>query len=956
MSNSRSLNCLLPNLASLILCLLAACSQEAAPVASSVAIGTSDTDAGEIAYEEFTLDNGLQVILHIDRSDPVVAVVLTAHVGSARELPGRTGFAHLFEHLLFLESENLGKGGLDAMSARIGGSGANGSTNRDRTNYLQTVPKDALEKMLWAEADKLGWFINTVTEPVLAKEKQVVKNEKRQSYDNQPYGHTSEVITAALYPAGHPYSWEVIGSLDDIQNATIEDVRNFYRRWYTPNNVTLTIAGDFDPGQARAWVERYFAEIPRGEDVTPLPDQPADLQTTRSYFHEDRFAQLPELTIVWPTVPQYHTDSAPLQVLMGLLAKGKEAPLNEVLVDEQQFTASVDLFHRESELAGELYLAVRAFDGVDLDTVAAAIDAAFLRFENAGIAAEDLQRIKTGLEVDYFNSVATVLGKAVNLGATAAIHGDPALLNAELDALRAVRAEDVMQVYESYLKDRPHIETSFVPAGQVPLALAGSTRADIFEEAIIAGAEESFDVSLTAEYERTPSVFDRSVEPPYGPAPALNPPAIGESTLDNGIQLAVISDNELPLVQFELEIGGGMLLEDPAKGGTANFLAEILDKGTVSRTPAEFENALAALGSKISVRADAESFSISGSTLARNFSATMALVREMLLQPRFDESEISLARARIISALQDDLASPTALADRLLARVMWGEQHPFARDPRGTPDSVAAITTADLQAWHATALAPALASIRLVGAIDLEDAAQALSPFNAWSTPALQIPGPAPAQTPEVATVYFLDMPGAAQSVFRFGHPGPLRNDPDYFAVQMLNYRLGGGGFASQLTQELRESKGYTYGINSRFNASLRQGEFRLGTSVRSNVTLEALELIRSMLSDYGPGFNEQDLETSRSYLLKSQARAFESLNAKLDMLGDVLDYGLPHDYLLQQRQLIENMTVEDLRRLASDWLHPEAMHYVIVGDAATQLPGLLKEDMNIRVVTMTNP
>ena len=259
-----------------------------------------------VEYEKFKLDNGLEVIFHIDRSDPVVAVSLTAHVGSAREKEGRTGFAHLFEHLLFLESENLGKGGLDKMTARIGGSGANGSTNRDRTNYLQTVPNDALEKMIWAEADKLGWFINTVTDPVLAKEKQVVKNEKRQGVDNQPYGHTSYVIDKNLYPKDHPYNWQVIGSLEDLQNANLEDVKEFFRRWYVPNNVTLTIAGDFNSKQAKEWVEKYFNEIASGEPIEPLTPRPGKVDVIKKLYHEDNFARLPELTLTWPAVEQYH--------------------------------------------------------------------------------------------------------------------------------------------------------------------------------------------------------------------------------------------------------------------------------------------------------------------------------------------------------------------------------------------------------------------------------------------------------------------------------------------------------------------------------------------------------------------------------------------------------------------------------------------------------------------------
>ncbi|MGF1669712.1 MAG: M16 family metallopeptidase, partial [Balneolaceae bacterium] len=259
----------------------------------AISCDSSEVDSFSVDYEKFTLDNGLDVIFHKDYSDPVVAVALTFHVGSAREKEGKTGFAHLFEHLLFLESENLGPGGLDEMSSRIGGSGANGSTSRDRTNYFQTVPNDALEKMIWAEADKMGFFINTVTEAVLEKEKQVVKNEKRQSVDNAPYGHANFVIDKNLYPEGHPYSWQVIGSLDDLQAATLDDVKEFYRNWYVPNNATLVIAGNFDSGQAREWVHKYFDEIPRGNEIEPLEKEPAVLAETKKLFHEDNFARLP---------------------------------------------------------------------------------------------------------------------------------------------------------------------------------------------------------------------------------------------------------------------------------------------------------------------------------------------------------------------------------------------------------------------------------------------------------------------------------------------------------------------------------------------------------------------------------------------------------------------------------------------------------------------------------------
>jgi len=373
------------------------------------------TSGVDIGYEKFILKNGLTVILHEDRSDPVVAINMTAHVGSSRELPGKTGFAHLFEHLLFNESENLGRGGLDNLSARVGGNGANGSTSRDRTNYFQTVPSDALEKMIWAEADKLGWFINTVTEPVLAKEKQVVKNEKRQNNDNQPYGHSSFITGVNLYPEGHPYSWQVIGSLEDLTGSTLKDVKDFFNRWYVPNNVTLVLAGDFDMEQAKIWVEKYFGEIKRGDDIPEVEKWAVSLEETRQLYYEDNFARLPQLTITWPTVYQYHPDAYALDILTDYLSRGKNAPLYKVLVEEMKLAPAVSMRNYNSEITGELSLMVRAFSRVDLDEVVKGIEKAFTEFEMEGIPQKDLERIKAGQETSFYRSLSSVMGKLTSL-------------------------------------------------------------------------------------------------------------------------------------------------------------------------------------------------------------------------------------------------------------------------------------------------------------------------------------------------------------------------------------------------------------------------------------------------------------------------------------------------------------------------------------------------------------
>lgn len=902
----------------------------------------AEAPATLLPYQSFMLDNGLTVLFHVDRSDPVVAVSLTAHVGSAREKPGRTGFAHLFEHLLFLESENLGPGGLDQMSARIGGSGANGSTSRDRTNYLQTVPNDALEKMLWAEADKLGWFINTVTEPVLAKEKEVVKNEKRQGVDNRPYGHTFYVLHKALYPESHPYNWQVIGSLEDLQAATLEDVKDFFRAWYTPNNVTLVVAGDFDPAQARIWVEKYFAEIPRGPEIVPVEAQPGFMTETVRLFHEDNFAKLPQLTMVWPTVEQFHPDSYPLAVLSQLLTDGKEAPLNEVLIDEAKLAASVASFPYVSELAGELILQVSAFNGTDLDIVAAAIEAGLARFEAEPITTDNLQRIKTQQEVDFYNALSSVLGKGAQLAQYSMFAGNPGYIDEDLARLQAVTVEDVRRVYGTYIKGKPFVATSFVPKGAPELALEGSVQAEVVIEPIVQGAEAEVDLTQQVSYKRTPSLFDRSIEPPYGPAPSLSAPDVWKSVTENGTGIYGISDNELPMARFSIVMKGGHLLDTPATAGTANLLAEILLKGTATKTPAELDKAFALLGANVSVDVTAETFEINGETLSRNLAPTFSLIEEAFVEPRWDAAEFDLAVARTRDAIDASRSEPNEIAGWAFNFVTYGPGSMRALSILGSETSLGNIDLEDLKSWRASNLSPHLTSVRVVGDVSADDVKAALQGLSArWAKVDVTLPDEAATPAPEASKVYFYDVPGSSQSVLRFGYPSLKRTDPEYDLAEVMNYRLGGGGFASRLTQELREGKGYTYGIGSGFSATAIDGTFNVSSGVRSNVTLEATQLVRDIMANYAATFTQEDLNVTRGYFIKSQARRFESLGAKLEVLSEIAGYGLPNDFVVMQVAAVEGLTLPEIQALASKLIRPDAMNYVIVGDAATQLPRL---------------
>jgi zinc protease len=896
-----------------------------------------------VNYEKFTLDNGLEVIFHEDNSDPVTAVALTFHVGSAREIEGKTGFAHLFEHLLFLESENLGKGGLDKMSSRIGGSGANGSTSRDRTNYFQTVPNDALEKMIWAEADKLGYFINTVTEAVVAKEKQVVKNEKRQGVDNAPYGHASYVIGKNLYPEGHPYNHQVIGSLEDLQNATLADVKEFYRKWYTPNNATLVIAGDFDTDQAKEWVEKYFAEIPRGEEITPLADAPVEVAETKKLFYEDNFARLPELRMVWPTVKQYHLDMYALDILSQLLTDGKKAPFNKVLVEEEQVSSNVFMFSQNAEIAGETTLLIRAYPGTDLDKVSDAVNKAFTKFETEGFSEADLDRIKAGIETQFYNGLSSVLGKAFQLAQYNIFADDPGYINEDIQKTLAVTKDDIMRVYEEYIKGENFIATSFVPQGQAELALENSEPAEVVEEQIVQGkANEEFELPEETEYERTASSFDRTIEPPYGENPDVKVPDVWEGSLENGMQVFGIENNELPLVQFTIEIEGGLLLENTSKTGVSNLMADLMTRGTANKTPEQLEEAINELGASINVNAGRQTITISGNTLARNYGKTLDLVEEIILEPRWDETEFELAKQSTLSQIAQQSANPNSIASNAYNKLLYGEDHILSYNSIGTTSSVESITIHDLKDYYNAYFSPSVADYMIVGSISKTEVMNSLADLEAnWEAKSVDIPEFETPERPEESTVYFYDVPNAKQSVIRFGYLAMPETHEDYYPATVMNYILGGGGFASRFTQELREGKGYTYGIGSGFSGSNIAGPFTISSGVRTNVTYESAALVKEILEEYPSTFSDTDLETTKSFLLKSNARRFETLGAKLNMLDNISDYGWSPNYVKEREQIVKNMTKEQISKLAQKYANPDQMIWLVVGDAKTQMDRL---------------
>lgn len=897
----------------------------------------------KIEYEKYLLDNGLNVILHKDASDPIVAVAIQYHVGSNRELVGKTGFAHLFEHMMFQESENVGQ---DQFFKLIQGSGGtlNGGTNKDGTIYYEVVPKNALEMVLWLESDRMGYLENTVTAYAFANQQNVVQNEKRQNYDNRPYGHTGGVIDSNLFPEGHPYSWQVIGKMEDLFNATIEDVKEFHSKYYVPNNATLTLAGDFDTDEAKAMIEKYFGEIPGGETVVDMDPMPVNLEKTVKLFHEDNFARTPALTMVWPTPEQYNPDAYALNFLGQILSRGKKAPFYRVLVKDKKLTSSAVAYNGPSELAGKFTVSVNAFPGVSLSEVEEAIEEAFALFEEEGISETDLERIKAGQETSFYNGISSVLGKSFQLARYNEYAGDPGFVTTDLANIQAVTIEDILRVYEKYIKGMPFVSTSFVPKGAVDLIAEGAVDAGIVEENVLEATEVNQALfAKDEEIVKTKTSFDRSVQPEIGPDPELTLPEIWTTELDNGIGIWGIKQSEVPLVQYSLVIDGGHMLEDVNKSGTASLMAQLMNEGTANKTPEELEEEIQLLGSSIRIYGGNESISISVNTLARNFEKTVDLVKEMLLEPRWDEEEFGLIKDRTINSFTRNKANPGYMASITLDKLMYGENNILAVPSGGTEETVPLIEIEDLKDYYQKFVSPSVARLHVAGDIDKDRVVSAFAGIEAeWEARDVDFPEVSIPENPAQSKIYFVDFPGAKQSVIQIGNIAIPRSDPDFYPATVINYKLG-GSFNGIVNLILREEKGYTYGARTGFSGGKYSGEFSASSSVRTTATLESVQIFKEEMDKYREGISAEDLNFTQDALLKSNARGFETLGSLLGMLNNISSYKLPFDYVKQEEMFIRNLTIEQHNELANKLIDPSRMYYVIAGDAKTQ-KNLLKK------------
>lgn len=927
-----------PTLKRLTMSILSGLAMAALPMANA-----QNTQGGtfKVEFEKYKLDNGLEIVLHQDHSDPVVAVAILYHVGSSREKTGKTGFAHFFEHMLFQNSENVGKGEFFRKIDDLGGT-FNGGTWNDGTVYYEVVPNDALEKILWMESDRMGFLINTVTQLALEREKDIVINEKRQRVDNQPYGHTGYVIDKNLYGDGHPYSWQVIGSMDDIRAATLDDVKEFYENFYGVNNATMVVAGDFNPAEVKTLIEKYFGEFKPRKKPEAFKPMPATLSANKLFYHEDNFARLPELNMVFPTVENYHPDAYALEVLADLLADGKKAPLYKEIVEKGKLAPRIMVYNNPMELAGKFNIIVRAFEGVNLNDVQTAIDEGFRQFEANGFSESDLQRIKNMRETAFYNSISSLLGKSFQLSQANIFGGDPSKMMEDVRLLNAVTRDDVMRVYNKYLKGASFLATSFVPKGKPELALKGSVRAEVVEEAIENTGSQAEGMEETEEdYPRTPSRIDRSIEPPLGKAPLLKSPDVFTQDFKNGMKLYGIESNELPLVQFSIRLMGGQMLDDPQKPGVARMVAEMLMEGTAKRTPEELEEAIGQLGASVNVNASSEFINISANCLVRNYDAVRQIVEEILLEPRWDEAEFERVKQATLGAIAQRNANPNAIAGNVFYRKLYGDNHILSQAITGTEASVNSITLEDLKAYYKKAFSPSVASIHVAGDIQRSKVMASFENLaKTWKAAGVIIPEYKLPDNLPANRLFFIDIPDAKQSVIMAGSLAMERNHPDYFPASFVNYKLGEGS-GSKLFGVLRLEKGYTYGAYSFFMPRRIAGPFVASSSVQSMYTLESVQLFNEILSGFGKEYTSEDLELTRNAMIRSNAGKFETINSLMGMLSEISTYNLPVDYVKQEEKTATAITLEEARTMYEKYINAGKMIYVVVGDARTQFDRL---------------
>ncbi|WP_425410808.1 M16 family metallopeptidase [Hyphococcus sp.] len=862
----------------------------------------------ELPYEQFTLDNGLRVVVHEDRKAPLVAVSIWYHVGSKDEPEGKTGFAHLFEHIMFNGSENYDNDWFAPLED-IGATDLNGTTWFDRTNYFQTVPTTALDRVLWMESDRMGHLLGVLTQEKLDEQRGVVQNEKRQG-DNQPYGMMNYSILEGLLPAGHPYRHDTIGSMEDLEAASLETAKQWFKDYYGAANAVLVLAGDIDAQTARGLVEQYFGDIPAGPPVTQTKANAPQLDTDKYEVMYDRVPQ-PRIDRNWVAPGRTTRDDVLLSLAAQVLGGGKTSRLYQRLIDDLQIATSATAQNSSHELMSFYSVTVDAKADEDIDAVEREMEAVLEEFLDRGPTAAELDRAKAGIKANVIRGLEQIGGfggKAVTLAQGALYADDPDFILTQLEWLEDATPQDVLQAAR-YVMTAGHYQLTVLPFPDYTTA--------------------------TSSLDRTTGL------PAVNSTPDLVFPDVQETTLRNGVKVVLAERHTVPIVEVAVQFDAGYAADSVEGGklGASSFTASMLDEGTERRSATDIAAELEGLGATLNAGANLDMSTVQLSALKENLRPSLDILADVIRNPEFSNEEIEKLRKRWLANIEQEKAQPVSLALRLLPPEIYGEGHAYAAPltGSGTVDSINSLTREDLTGFHQKWIRPDNATIFVVGDTTLDEIKPLLeSAFGRWAAP--QTPAPAKNITtvdrPESGKVILVDKPGSPQSLILAAHVAPPSNAPNAIAINSMNDIIG-GQFSARVNMNLREDKGWAYGAYTFLQGAKGQRPYMVYAPVQTDKTLESLQELLKELNAYKSTAPATASELERTVLnnVRSLPGTYETSGDVLGSLTSSARYERPWNYPETVKVQYEALTLDDINAAAGEVIHPESLVWVIVGD-----------------------
>ena len=888
-----------------------------------------------IKFEKYTLPNGLVVILSEDHRLPLVSTNIWYHVGPANELPGKTGFAHLFEHMMFEGSKHApGNSHIRFMEA-AGASDLNGTTDFDRTNYFETLPSNQLELALWLESDRMGYLPDKLDQASLTNQQDVVRNERRQSIENSPYGIVEEALFHNLFPKGHPYYADVMGSHADIQAAKLEDVRNFFKLYYAPNNASLAIVGDFDPAQAKQLVEKYFGPLKRGLPVPKIAAVTPPITAERRVVVHDQ-VELPRVYMAWLTSPIFKPGDADADLASDILGGGKSSRLYKKLVYEKQIALDVSASQNSLILGSVFEVVVTARPGHTAEEMEKSIDEELAAFRKDGPTTAELERARNGVETRMIQGLERLGGfggVADRLNEYNHYLGNPGYIAEDLGRYQKATIASIRSFAEAQLKPNARVVVYGIP-GKPDLGPDVPTPKSLQKGGNTGGKAVNADAPW------------RANPPPPGPARTLNLPVPEMFKLDNGLTVYYNYRPGLPVVAANLVFNTGSGANPSDKPGLASFTANMLQQGTATRNATQIADETALLGATLSSGANMDGSSVGTSSLAKNFPGALDLLADIVLHPTFPPAEVERRRASRLAEFADDRGDPNVIVARTGVSALFGPHHPFGYDNNGTEQSIKVISRDDMMDFWKSYYVPNNASLVIAGNISLADLkALAESKFGAWKSGPVSLPQIGTPETTK-AKIVIVDRPGAQQTMVRLLQLGVERATPDYPATEVMNSELG-GLFSSRINLNLREEHGYTYGASSVFVYRRTQGYFLTGGGIRTDATAPAVtEMLKEIRRMIDTPMTADELSLAKDSQSRSLPGMFETSSGAAGALSEIPLYNLARDYFEKLPDRLNAVTAEDAEAAAKKYLHPDQMILICVGDRARIEPELKKLEL----------